>query len=136
MATADNDTTQRAKTKTAGGRKKKASAGGRIGAMLLGNALRGRIISTDFFSRHWIAVAILVLMFVWYITNKYECQTSMETIQKLEKQLEIAKTERIREQSLYMSRIRESSMRELVRRNRLNLEVQDTPPFKIPYNCE
>lgn len=103
---------------------------------LLGNTMRGRLISTDFFSRHWITVALLVLMFVWYITNKYECQTSMETIQKLEKRLEIVKTERVREQSRYMSRIRESSMHDLVRRNNLDLEVQETPPFKIPYNCQ
>lgn len=103
---------------------------------MLRSAMRGRLISTDFFSRHWITVALLVLMFVWYITNKYECQTSMETIQKLEKKLEIVKTERIREQSEYMSRIRESSMRALVRRNHLDLEVQDTPPFKIHYNCK
>ncbi|MDE6152800.1 MAG: hypothetical protein K2G21_01475 [Muribaculaceae bacterium] len=102
---------------------------------MLGRALRGRLISIDFFYRNWITVALLVLMFVWYITNKYECQTSMETIQKLEKQLEIVKTERVREQSRYMSRIRESAMHELVRRNRLDLEVQDTPPFKIQYNC-
>lgn len=103
---------------------------------LLGNTMRGRLISTDFFSRHWITVALLVLMFVWYITNKYECQTSMETIQSLEKELEIVKTERVREQSYYMSRIRESSMHDLVRRNNLDLEVQETPPFKIKYNCQ
>lgn len=103
---------------------------------ILGRALRGRFISTDFFSRHWITVALLVLMFVWYITNKYECQTSMETIQKLEKELEIVRTERIREQSSYMSRIRESSMLQLVRRHRLDLQVQDTPPYKIRYNCD
>ncbi len=103
---------------------------------LIGSVLRGRFISTDFFSRHWISVALLVLMFMWYITNKYECQTSMETIQKLEKELEIIKTERVREQSLYMSRIREASMSRLVRRHRLDLKVQDTPPYKIKYNSE
>lgn len=117
-------------------KKKPAKKEKKNGAIsMLGRALGGRLISTDFFSRHWITVALLVLMFVWYITNKYECQTSMETIQKLEKQLEIVKTERVREQSRYMSRIRESAMHDLVRRNRLDLEVQDTPPFKIPYNC-
>lgn len=100
------------------------------------NMVRGRFISVDFFSRNWITVALLVLMFVWYITNKYECQTSMETIQKLEKRLEIVKTERIREQSTYMSRIRESSMQQLVRRNHLDLQVQETPPYKINYNCD
>ena len=103
---------------------------------LLKGVLRGRFISTDFFSRHWITVALLVLMFMWYITNKYECQTSMETIQTLEKQLEIVKTERGREQSLYMSRIRESSMGQLVRRHRLDLSVQETPPYKLKYNSQ
>ncbi|MDE5635949.1 MAG: hypothetical protein K2I52_06565 [Muribaculaceae bacterium] len=121
-------------------KKQPKSQGGKTGKSLtsniLGRALRGRLISTDFFSRHWITVALLVLMFVWYITNKYECQTSMETIQKLEKELEIVRTERVREQSSYMSRIRESSMLQLVRRNRLDLQIQDTPPYKIKYNCE
>lgn len=101
---------------------------------VMGRAIRGRFISTDFFSRHWITVALLTLMFVWYMTNKYECRTNMETIQKLEKQLERDKTERIREQSLYMSRIRESSMMVLVRRNNLDLQVQENPPYKIKYS--
>lgn len=107
-------------------------SGGRV-TKVVGRAIRGRFISTDFFSRHWITVALLTLMFVWYMTNKYECRTSMETIQLLEKQLEREKTERIREQSHYMSRIRESSMTELVRRNNLDLQVQDTPPYKVKY---
>lgn len=101
---------------------------------VMGRAIRGRFISTDFFSRHWITVALLTLMFVWYMTNKYECRTNMETIQLLEKQLERDKTERIREQSLYMSRIRESSMTVLVRRNNLDLQVQENPPYKVKYN--
>lgn len=52
-------------------------------------------------------VAILI-----YITNRYQCLTRMEDIRKLEQELEIVETERIRERSTYMSRIRESSMQE------------------------
>lgn len=103
---------------------------------VIGSVLRGRLISTDFFSRNWITIALLVMMFVWYITNKYECQTSMETIQKLEKQLEIVRTERVREQSAYMSSIRENAMYRLVRKHRLDLVIQDTPPYKVHYNCK
>lgn len=117
------------------GKNEKAKRPGKLTvSSMLSNAMRGKLISTDFFSRNWITVALLVLMFVWYITNKYECQTSMETIQQLEKRLEIVKTERVKEQSRYMSRIRESSMRALVRRNNLDLEIQDTPPYKVVYN--
>lgn len=121
------NTNDKKKSSTAKNKKNKA------GKMFV-QAMRGRLISTDFFSRHWITITLVVLMFIWYMTNNYECKTSMETIQKLEKRLEIVKTERIREQSMYMSRIRESSMRQLVKRHRLDLEIQDTPPYKIHYN--
>lgn len=65
-----------------------------------------------------------------YITNRYQCLTRMEEIRKLEHELEIVQTERIRERSEYMSRIRESSM-ELVDTMHLNLRVQDKPPYRL-----
>ena len=61
-----------------------------------------------------------------YITNRYQC-----LIRKLEHELEIVQTERIRERSEYMSRIRESSMQELVDTMHLNLRVQDKPPYRL-----
>lgn len=66
-----------------------------------------------------------------YITNRYQCLTRMEEIRKLEHELEIVQTERIRERSEYMSRIRESSMQELVDTMHLNLRVQDKPPYRL-----
>lgn len=97
-------------------------------------AIHGRMISLDFFARNWVGVAISVLLLIWYITNKYECMTSMERVQRLEKQLEIAKGDYVNEHSKYMSSIREGAMEDLARRNNLNLKVQDEPPFKIKYN--
>ncbi len=108
---------------------------GRAGSILLG-AVRGRLISTDFFMRHWVPVSVLVLMCVWFMSNGYECKTSRETILKLQDKREIVKTERVREQSLYMSRIRESSMSRLVSKHNLDLRIQDTPPYKVKYNCD
>lgn len=98
--------------------------------------MHGRLISLDFFSRNWVGVAISVLLLVWYITNKYECRTSMERVQQLEKQLEIVKGDYINEHSTYMSSIREGAMEELARRNHLNLRVQDEPPFKLSYGSD
>ena len=66
-----------------------------------------------------------------YITNRYQCLTRMEEIRKLEHELAIVQTERIRERSEYMSRIRESSMQELVDTMHLNLRVQDKPPYRL-----
>ena len=73
-------------------------------------ALHGRILSIDFFRRNWLVVLAAVIMLMVYITNRYTCQTQMETIRTLERELEVAKTERIRAKSNYMSRILESSM--------------------------
>ena len=101
---------------------------------VLGDALHGRVLSTDFFRRHWLPVFGVVAMLMIYITNRYTCQTQMETIQRLERELEVAKTERIREKSNYMSRIRESRMQARVDSLRLGLTVQEQPPFRITFD--
>ena len=94
-------------------------------------ALHGRILSIDFFRRNWLVVLAAVIMLMVYITNSYTFQTQMETIRTLERELEVAKTERIRAKSNYMSRIRESSMQETVDSLGLGLRVQDQPPFRV-----
>ena len=98
---------------------------------MLKRALNGRVLSSDFFLRHWKAVLTLVVMVLIYITNRYQCLTRMEEIRKLEQTLEVVETERIRERSTYMSRIRESSMQELVDTMHLHLKIQDRPPYKL-----
>lgn len=96
--------------------------------------VHGRMLSLDFFRRHWIIVVGIVAMLMVYITNRYKCQTQMETIQKLNTELEVAKTERVRAKSAYMSRIRESSMQHMVDSLHLGLTIQEQPPFKISNN--
>lgn len=91
----------------------------------------GRLLSSDFFARHWISVFMIVFAVLIYITNRYQCLTRMEQIRKLQQELEVVQTERIRERSTYMSRIRESSMQEMVDTMHLHLKIQDQPPFKL-----
>lgn len=98
---------------------------------LMLRALHGRVLSTDFFRRHWLPVLGVVAMLMIYITNRYTCQTQMETIQRLERELEVAKTERIREKSTYMSRIRESKMQQRVDSLHLGITVQERPPYRL-----
>ena len=98
---------------------------------LLLRSLHGRILSSDFFVSHWKSVLLAMFMVLIYINNRYQCATRMEHIRRLEQQLEIVETERIREHSDYMSRIRESSMQSLVKKMNLGLAVQDQPPYKI-----
>lgn len=97
-------------------------------------ALHGRLLSADFFAKNWVTILTIMVMFLVYITNKYQCQTRMETIQSLQRRLEIVETERVLQHSVYMSRIRESAMRELVDTMHLGLSIQERPPFKISYD--
>lgn len=94
-------------------------------------ALHGRVLSTDFFRRYWWIVLGSVVMLMIYITNRYTCQTQMETIRDLQKELEVAKTERVRAKSAYMSRIRESQMQHMVDSLGLGLTIQDKPPYNL-----
>lgn len=94
-------------------------------------ALHGRILSIDFFRRYWWIVLGSAAMLMIYITNRYTCQTQMETIRTLQKELEVAKTERVRAKSIYMSRIRESSMQHIVDSLHLGLTIQEQPPYRI-----
>lgn len=91
----------------------------------------GSVISSDFIVRHWLKIFVLMLLIMIYISTKYQCQTDMETISKLTNRLEVVKTERIRERSTYMSRIRESAMQQLADSIHPGLTVQEQPPYHV-----
>lgn len=98
---------------------------------MVSDFFHGRVLSSDLFTRHWLLITTVMVVIVLYITDKYENQTSMEEIRRLNTELEIAKTECVRERSEFMSRTRESSMQRLVDSLALGLNVQERPPFKL-----
>lgn len=93
----------------------------------------GDLISSSFFTRHKFSIIGIVVMLILYISFQYECKTQMETIDNLTKELAIVRSESIRQQSSYHSKIRESVMQQLVDSMHLGLRVQDRPPYKIQY---
>lgn len=98
---------------------------------VISSAVRGRWLSTRFFSRNWGIILALVVLVMIYITNRYQCLTAMENIQKLNKELEVIKSERIRQKSDYMNAIREKTMQKSIREAGLDLTHRDQPPFKL-----
>lgn len=92
---------------------------------------RGQVISSDFFARHWLPILIFIIVIMVYITTKFTYRTNIEKIEALQKQLEIVQNESSRERSLFMSRIRETSMQHMVDSLHLNLRVQPQPPFTV-----
>lgn len=98
---------------------------------VIGSAIKGRWLSTRFFSRNWGIILALVILVMIYITNRYQCLTAMENIQRLNKELEVVKSERIRLKSEYMNAIREKSMQRHIEEAGLDLTVRTRPPFKL-----
>ena len=96
-------------------------------------AIHGRLLYYVVFVHKWGKILCVMIMLLVFITNRYNCQTRMETIQSLTRQLEVVKTERIRERSRYMSRTRETGMQQLVDSMHLNLHIQERPPYQIKY---
>lgn len=98
--------------------------------------LFGDVVSSDFFYKHKLKIFVALVLIMFYISTKYQCQTGMETIRKLENRLEVVKTESIRERATYMSRIRESSMAALADSVRPGLSVQQQPPYVLILESE
>ena len=97
----------------------------------ISSTVRGRRRATRFFSRNWGIILALVVLVMIYITNRYQCLTAMENIQKLNKELEVIKSERIRQKSEYMNAIREKTMQKSIREAGLDLTHREQPPFKL-----
>ena len=104
--------------------KKKKSA-------FISRIFRGELISSDFFARHWLPILIFIIVIMVYITTKFTYRTNIEKIEALQKQLEIVQNESSSERSLFLSRIRETSMQQMVDSLHLNLRVQPQPPFVL-----
>lgn len=93
--------------------------------------VQGRIVSGAFFARYWAQILVIVSMILIYTTNRYSCQHSMGEIRRLNERLTIVQSESYRVRGEYMSRIRESAMRERLDTLKLGLSVQSQPPYHI-----
>lgn len=126
--------------KTKDEKKKKTAAapdttGGGKGAKKLSlEIFMGDIISSKFFIRYKYLMVFAAACLIFYISFQYECKTRLETIDDLRSELARVRSECIRQQSTYHSRIRESVMQQMVDSMGLGLCVQNQPPFSIKYD--
>lgn len=96
------------------------------------NELRyGRSISVEFFkSNAWLLI-IIVVSVIALIGLRYKTKTKMAEIKRLHTELARAESCKLQEKAAYMSLIRETEMRRMVREKGLPLEFQEQPPFEI-----
>lgn len=99
---------------------------------LVRRTLQGRLFLTlDFFKRNWYYVLAATVMMLMYISNKYECQSSLAEVGQLKIDLNNAKTDCVDASSKYNSRILESNMKQLVDTMHLDITAPDQPPYKL-----
>lgn len=97
--------------------------------------LQGRLFLTlDFFKRNWFYILAATLMMLMYISNKYECQSSLAEVGRLKVELNNAKTDCVDASSKYNSKILESNMQVLVDTMRLDITAPDQPPYQLTSN--
>lgn len=94
--------------------------------------IQGRIFLTfDFFKRNWLYILAITIMMLMYISNKYECQNSMQQMITLTKDLDNAKTDFVNSSAKYNSLIRESQMKALIDTMHINITSPEQPPYKL-----
>ncbi|MGN0237514.1 MAG: FtsL-like putative cell division protein [Lepagella sp.] len=91
----------------------------------------GRTISIEFFkSNAWLLVIIIAIV-ISLMGLRYKTKTKMVEIKNLTKELEIAESDKLHEKAAYMSLIRETEMKRMVREKGLPLEFQEQPPYQL-----
>lgn len=96
------------------------------------NELRyGRSISVEFFKSNAWLLLIIVVAVIALMGLRYKTKTKMSEIKKLNVELTRAESEKLQEKSAYMSLIRETEMRRMVREKGLPLEFQEQPPYEL-----
>lgn len=94
----------------------------------------GRTISVEFFkSNAWLLIIIVVAV-IALIGLRYKTKTKMAEIKKLNTELAKAESHKLQEKAKYMTLIRETEMRRMVREKGLPLEFQEKPPYEIIEN--
>ena len=101
-------------------------------AQKIGNALRsvlqGDVVSSRFFMKHFFTTCMVVLGAIVVIALRFECATSQNTIDRLNRQINVMSTEKQKERSRYMTLTRESALLHLVDSLRLGLTIPDRRP--------
>lgn len=100
---------------------------------LLLRTLHGKLFSIEFLSKNWKSILLVTGLIILFIYNKYSWQTKVDTHTRLKKEIEVVRSEFIRERSTYTSRTRESGMQQMIDSLHLDLQVQVTPPYPIKY---
>lgn len=100
---------------------------------VVGDLRYGRTVSAGFFRKNaWLLVAFLAAV-LSLMGLRYKTKQRMAEIKQLTVELQRAESSMLQEKAAYMSLIRETEMRRLVRERGLGLDFRDQPPYVLEY---
>ncbi len=127
--------TDNSATETDNGDKiKSAAKGKKVGYSWVQEFRYGRSISVEFFKSNAWLLLIIVIAVIALMGLRYKTKTKMAEIKRLNTELARAESKKLQEKAAYMSLIRETEMRRMVREKGLPLEFQEQPPYEIVDN--
>lgn len=97
----------------------------------LKSILGGDILATDFFRRQLKLFALIMLLLIFYIHNRYAAQQELIEIDRLKKELLDIKYDALTRSSELMEKSRQSRIEEYISKKETELQVATNPPFQI-----
>lgn len=110
-------------------KKKKKSASGK--GMSFKSILGGDILANDFFKRQTKLLILIMILTIFYISNRYSCQQEMIEIDKLKKDLTDIKYDALTRSSELMEKSRQSRIEEYISTQESELQTATNPPYLI-----
>lgn len=91
----------------------------------------GDILAAEFFRRQAKLLVLIMVLVIFYINNRYECQQLMIRIEELKKELTDIKYDALTRSSELMEHSRQSRIEEYIATQHSDLQSATTPPYLI-----
>lgn len=114
---------------TSKGQKQKKNTSGK--GMSLKSILGGDILANDFLKRQTKLLILIMILTIFYISNRYSCQQEMIEIDKLKKNLTDIKYDALTRSSELMEKSRQSRIEEYISTQQSELQTATNPPYLI-----
>ncbi len=93
--------------------------------------LSGSVLTEDFFVKNTLFIGVILMLMVFYISNRFTCIEQTRKIEDLQKELKDAKYEYQTVSSQLTGLSRQSQVVKQVEQDELGLEMSKTPTYEI-----
>lgn len=100
-------------------------------SMSIKSILGGDVLANDFFKRQTKLLILIMILTIFYISNRYSCQQEMLEIDRLKKALVDIKYDALTRSSELMEKSRQSRIEEYISTKESELQTSTNPPYLI-----